>query len=672
MEHRLVAGRILQAIGGEENIVGLAHCATRLRIVVKDSEAIDRSALEADPDLKGTFEAGGMFQIIVGPGDVNIVFDQLQQQTAADIAVSTDRLKDLAAQSGNRFTRAIKVLADIFLPLIPILVGGGLLMAINNVLTAENLFAEKSVIEMYPAWEGFAGLINNLAAAPFVFLPVLVGFTATKRFGGNEFLGAGIGMAMVMPDLVNGYDVAKTLESGDMQYWDIFGFQVAQAGYQGSVLPILVIAWVLASLEKFFHRHLKGTVDFLLTPVLTLLITGFITFMALGPVLRTLGDALAVGLANLYDFSGPIGGFLFGLVYAPIVITGLHQSFPPIETMLWNQGGSFIFAIASISNIAQGAVALAVYFLARTEKLKGLSGAAGASALFGISEPALFGVNLRLRWPFYIALISAGIGGALISFFGVVAMALGSAGVIGFVSIKGSVVGQFLLVSAITFALAFVAAYVFGRYLIKKKGSIDPDEVEMPAGGFPDAAEQRNDQPKISPDAFVVRSPLAGAPVALGEVSDAIFAAGKLGDGVAIEPSIGKLVSPIDGTIMVTFPTKHAVAVRGHDGEGNKIDILMHIGFDTVNLQGEHFHSNVAKGDEVHAGDVLVEFDIAAIKAAGYPLTTPVVVSNSKKTGAVIPTEAFFGAGEIEFGAKIMSVNPKETAEAELKSSSDA
>ena len=413
MDHSQVAERILKAIGGEDNIVALAHCATRLRMVLKDSKKVDKAALENDPDLKGIFEAGGMFQVIVGPGDVNIVFDQFNKITTKDIAVSTDKLKDIAADSGNWFSRAVKVLADIFVPLIPILVGGGLLMALNNVLTVNGLFGEQSVIEMFPAMADVAGLINLLASAPFAFLPILVGFTATKRFGGNEFLGAGMAMAMVMPDLVNGYQVAATIEAGEMTYWNIFGLDVAQAGYQGSILPILVIAWILATIEKFLHKHLKGTVDFLLTPLLTLLVTGFITFIAVGPVLRTAGDMLGAGLNDLYTFAGPVGGFIFGLFYSPIVITGLHQSFPPIETMLWNEGGSFIFAVASVANIAQGGVALAVYFLARSEKLKGLSGASGVSALFGITEPAIFGVNLRLRWPFYIGMGASAIASTM-------------------------------------------------------------------------------------------------------------------------------------------------------------------------------------------------------------------------------------------------------------------
>lgn len=652
MEHSQVAERILKAIGGEGNIVALAHCATRLRMVLKDSKKVDKAALENDPDLKGIFEAGGMFQVIVGPGDVNIVFDQLNKITTKDIAVSTDKLKDIAADSGNWFSRAVKVLADIFVPLIPILVGGGLLMALNNVLTVNGLFGEKSVIEMFPAMADVAGLINLLASAPFAFLPILVGFTATKRFGGNEFLGAGMAMAMVMPDLVNGYQVAATIEAGEMTYWNIFGLDVAQAGYQGSILPILVIAWILATIEKFLHKHLKGTVDFLLTPLLTLLVTGFITFIAVGPVLRTAGDMLGAGLNDLYTFAGPVGGFIFGLFYSPIVITGLHQSFPPIETMLWNEGGSFIFAVASVANIAQGGVALAVYFLARSEKLKGLSGASGVSALFGITEPAIFGVNLRLRWPFYIGMGASAIAATLIALFDVKATALGAAGFIGFVSMRPEDYTQFFICAFTSLILSFGVAFAYGRYLIAKNGSIDPDETGAAtgAGGAVPAAT-------ADPNAYRVASPLAGTAIALESVSDPMFAAGKLGAGAAVEPSEGRLVSPIDGKVTVTFPSKHAYAVRGKDADGNNVDILMHIGFDTVNLKGEHFTSHVSKGDEVKAGDLLCEFDIEAIKAADYPVTTPVVVSNSKKTGPVLP--AYAAGEEIFFGDALLTVDPK-------------
>ncbi|WP_018118350.1 sucrose-specific PTS transporter subunit IIBC [Corynebacterium mastitidis] len=662
MDHHKVAGRVLNAVGGEDNIVAAAHCATRLRMVLKDEGRVDTAALDEDPDLKGTFSSGGMFQIIVGPGDVDTVFAELDSLTSKSIAVSTEELKDVATRGGNWFTRAVKALADIFVPLIPILVGGGLLMALYNVLTAKDTSdpASTALVDSVPQLQGFAELVNLLASAPFAFLPILVGFTATKRFGGNEFLGAGMGMAMVMPSLVSGYEVAETVSNGTMTYWDVFGLQVAQAGYQGTVLPVLVVSYLLATIEKFLHKRLSGTADFLLTPLLSLLLTGFATFVAVGPAMRWLGDALGAGLSSGYEFAGPVGGFLFGLVYTPIVITGLHQSFPPFEMQLWAEGGSFIFPIASMANIAQGAVTLAVYTLARGEKLKGLAGATGVSSLFGITEPAVFGVNLRLRWPFFVGLGAAAVGGALVALLDVKATALGAAGFIGVVSIRRNDWGQFLLCAVLVFALAFAAAWFYGRYLVRQRGSIDPDAAGAGAAAAPAAGGTGagvDPAPRAAEGAIDLVAPLTGRAVALSEVSDPMFAAGKLGAGAAVEPTVGALYSPVDGKVVVAFPSGHAFAVRGQDADGKPVDVLMHIGFDTVNLKGQHFTPHRAKGDEVRAGDLLCEFDMAAIREAGYELTTPVVVSNSKRTGAVNPALAL--PAEVEHGDRLLTVDPR-------------
>ena len=586
--------------------------------------------------------------------------------------MTTEELKNVAAEKSNWFTRGVKVLADIFVPLIPILVGGGLLMALNNVLTAEGLFGSRSLVTMYPQIAGVSEMINLLASAPFAFLPVLVGFTATKRFGGNEFLGAGIGMAMVMPTLVNGYDVAEAIDKGSMQYWDLFGLHVAQAGYQGTVLPVLAVSWILAAIEKAFHKRLKGTVDFMVTPLLTLLITGFVTFIAVGPALRWVGDELAMGLQNIYDAGGPIGGFIFGLIYSPIVITGLHQSFPPVETMLWNEGGSFIFAIASMANIAQGAGALAVFFLAKNEKLKGLAGASGVSAVFGITEPAIFGVNLRLRWPFYIGMGAGAIGGSLIALFNVKAMALGAAGFVGVVSMRAGDWGNFLICAVITFVLSFIVAFSYGRFSLVRKGTIDPDVpdgLEVRAGNnaaVPTcsmASEAANDDnaDSSSESATTVYAPLSGEVSPLSSVSEPMFAQGKLGPGMAIKPSVGKLVAPISGKIIVAFPTGHAFAVRGKGKDGNSLDILMHIGFDTVNLKGQYFTPHKKQGDVVEAGEVLGEFDIEGITGAGYEVTTPVVVSNYRRVGPLHRLVQSLPS-DITSGDELYAVDPKSSA----------
>ena len=644
MDHKSVAERVLQDVGGVDNIRAAAHCATRLRLVLKNQDSVDQSAIDNDEDLKGSFLNAGQFQIIVGPGGVNEVFKHMVASGAPE--VSKDDLKSIAANQGNIFSRFIKTIADIFIPLIPVLVGGGMLMALDNVLRAKNIFGPKPLIEMYPAWEGFADIVNLLSAAPFAFLPVLVGYSATKVFGGNPYLGLTMGAAMVSPALMNGYKVAASLahtEGTDpMKYWDLFGLQVQQAGYQGTVLPILLVSFILANIEKFFHKILKGTIDFIFTPTLTLLITGFATFLLVGPPMFQLGTWLGEGVNWLYTAAGPIGGLIFGVLYAPIVITGLHQSFPPIETSLWASGGSFIFVIASISNVAQGAAAAGVALTTKNKKIKGVASASAPSAFLGITEPALFGVNLVLRWPFYIAIASAGIGGALSAILGVKASALGAAGYLGIPSVNpqaGAGWLGFIICLLMTTALAFAASYFWGLKVARGEAS-SPDAEPATAGETKaEATAAAPKTPEVEGEKAELAAHLSGTVVPLAEVSDQSFASGALGSGNAIEPTQGTLVAPADGKITVAFPTGHAYGMRTEDG----LDLLMHIGFDTVELDGKHFTPKVAKGDAVKRGDVLAEFDIDAIKKAGYPVTTPLVVTNAKKAVALMTDAAVAG-----------------------------
>lgn len=369
MKYDEVAKRVANAVD-QDNIIAAAHCATRLRLVVKDVKKIDQDALDNDPDLKGTFNANGQYQIIVGPGDVNGVYDEFVKLTGVKQA-STDDLKQIAAQSGkkNPIMDLIKVLSDIFVPLIPALVAGGLLMALNNILTGAGMFGPKSLVQMFPQITGLAEMVNLMASAPFAFLPILIGITATRRFGGSEILGAAAGMMLVMPSLVNGYNVAEAVATGKMPTWDLFGLHVAQAGYQGQVLPIIGVAFILATLEKFFHKHLKGAIDFTFTPMLAMLITGFVTFIVVGPILRVISNGITDGLTWMVTTFGFIGYGIFGSFYSAIVITGLHQSFPAIETQLLaniaKTGGDFIFPIAASANVAQGGRNLCHLFLGK-------------------------------------------------------------------------------------------------------------------------------------------------------------------------------------------------------------------------------------------------------------------------------------------------------------------
>ena len=644
MDHKSVAQRVLKDVGGAGNIVAAAHCATRLRLVLKNQDKVDQAAIDNDEDLKGSFLNAGQFQIIVGPGDVNEVHKHLIAAGAPE--ASKDDLKEIASKQGNIVSRFIKTIADIFVPLIPVLVGGGMLMAINSVLTSKGIFGPESFIAMHPEWADFADIINLLSAAPFAFLPVLVGFSATKVFGGNPYLGMTMGAAMVSPALMNGYSVAKSLagvEGADpMTYWNLFGLQVQQAGYQGTVLPIMLVAFILANIEKFFHKVLKGTIDFIFTPTLTILITGFLTFLLVGPPMFQLGTWLGEGINWLYTVAGPLGGLIFGTFYAFIVMTGMHQAFPPIEMSLWATGGSFIFVVASMSNVAQGAAAAGVALTTKNKKIKGIASASAPSAFLGITEPAMFGVNLALRWPFYIAIVSAGIGAMVASILNVKAIALGAAGYIGFPSISpttGAGWAGFFGSLILTTVIAFVASFIWG----KKVEAGNTEEAEAPAAAPVAAAAPAAAAPAVAAEAgesVEIGSHMVGSVVLLADVKDPTFSSGALGAGTAVEPTEGKLYAPADGKITVAFPTGHAYGLRTEDG----LDLLMHIGMDTVELDGKHFEPKVAKGDTVKRGDVIAEFDIPAIKAAGYPLATPMVITNAKKAATSVEDVQASGA----------------------------
>lgn len=643
MDHKSVAQRVLKDVGGAGNIVAAAHCATRLRLVLKNQDKVDQAAIDNDEDLKGSFLNAGQFQIIVGPGDVNEVHKHLIAAGAPE--ASKDDLKSIAAKQGNIVSRFIKTIADIFVPLIPVLVGGGMLMALNSLLTSKGIFGPQAVIELFPEWADFADIVNLLSAAPFAFLPVLVGFSATKVFGGNPYLGLTMGAAMVSPALMNGYKVAASLAGAEgadpMKYWNLFGLQVQQAGYQGTVLPIMLVAFILSHIEKFFHKVLKGTIDFIFTPTLTILITGFLTFLLVGPPMFQLGTWLGEGINWLYTVAGPLGGLLFGTFYAFIVMTGMHQAFPPIEMSLWATGGSFIFVVASMSNVAQGAAAAGVALTTKNKKIKGIASAAAPSAFLGITEPAMFGVNLALRWPFYIAIVSAGIGSMVTSILGIKAGKLGAAGYLGFPSIEATVgagIPGFLGCLILTTVIAFVASFIWG----KKVEASNTEEAEAPAAAAPVAAA-------VAPAAAVaaeagenveIGSHMIGSVVLLADVKDPTFSSGALGAGIAVEPIEGKLYAPADGKITVAFPTGHAYGLRTEDG----LDLLMHIGMDTVELDGQCFTPKVAKGDTVKRGDVIAEFDIPAIKDAGYLLVTPMVITNSKKAAASVEDAQVSGA----------------------------
>ena len=460
-----IAEQTIAKLGGKENITTLAHCATRLRLTIADESKIEKEAIENIEGVKGQFSTAGQYQIIFGSGTVNKVHAEMQKQMGIG-DMSTSEVAAAGAANQPLLQRLVKGLADIFVPIIPAIVAGGLLMGIHSMLTAVGFFWEgESVVSRYPQIADLVDFINTVANAPFVFLPVLLGFSATRKFGGNPFLGAALGMLLVHPALSDGWNYAKTLMEGNIKYWNIFGLEIEKVGYQGTVIPTIVSAWVLATLEKTFRKFVPSYLDNLVTPMMSLIIAGILAFTVICPLVREAGSAISAGLTWLYDSLGFIGGAIFGTFYAPIVITGMHQTFIAVETQLLAEvaqtGGTFIFPIAAMSNIAQGAACLGVAFAMKDAKVRGLAVPSGISALLGITEPAMFGVNLRYRQAFIAAMIGSGLASAFIAFFNVKAIALGAAGFLGIPSIKPDSLAMYSIGMVISFVVAFTISAIW-------------------------------------------------------------------------------------------------------------------------------------------------------------------------------------------------------------------
>lgn len=613
MDYNAVAKKIIEAVGGKENINQIFHCATRLRIIVKDNAKIDDEKVTDIEGVKGTFNNKGQYQIILGSGVVNLVCEQALKLTGiGGDAVVVDEENE--KEEGNLLQRFVNTLSDIFVPIIPAIVAGGLLMGINNLLTSQGLFYQgMSVIEANPGLADVAGFINMCANAPFVFLPVLIGFSATRKFGGNAFLGAALGMLMVHPALLNAYSYGGI--GVEIPSWNFLGLNVEAVGYQGTVLPVLVSSWVLANIEKRLHRHTPIWLDNLTTPLLSILITGILTFVVIGPVMRVAGNQLASGMTWLYDSLGFLGGGILGLFYAPLVITGMHHSFIAIETTLLadltNTGGTFIFPTASCSNMAQGAAVLAVLFLTNNQKLKSVCSASGVSALLGITEPAMFGVTLKLKYPFIGSCIGAAVGSAWMAATKTKAIALGAAGIPGFISFPVDSQMNFWIGIIVSFLVSFGVTVVLHKRNTKKEAQLsDSAEIAVDMLG--------NNE---------VVSPINGLVMPLEKCSDEAFANKTLGDGFVVFPVDGELVSPINGKVVFIYPSKHAIGLVDENG----LEILVHVGIDTVSLDGKPFSAAVVPGQFVKAGDKLMQINRKIIEDAGLSDEVIVVVTSPTK-----------------------------------------
>ncbi|WP_172251275.1 PTS system trehalose-specific EIIBC component [Saccharibacillus deserti] len=641
--------KIVQAIGGKDNIEVATHCVTRLRFSLVDESKVDKQALDDNELAKGYFSTQGQFQVIIGPGIVDKAYEELIAITGGQRATKDD-VKSAAIKHKSPVQQFIKTLSDIFIPLLPALVTAGLLLGINNLLTGKDIFfASKALIEVYPQWADFAAIVNTIASTAFTFLPALVGWSAATRFGGSPLLGVVLGLILVNPGLLSAYSYAEAVNAGTVPTWNLFGLHINAVGYQGQVLPMLVAAYVLVVIEKWLNRKVPDSLKLLVVAPVALLVTGFLAFVIIGPVTFTLGNWLTDGVVWLFDTVPWLGGLLYGGLYAPLVITGMHHTFLAVDLQLINStGGTFLWPMLALSNIAQGSAALAMMFVIRSQKMKSLSATTSITAFLGVTEPAVFGVNVRFKYPLFMGMLGSALGGILLTMNNVRAFAVGVGGLPGFLAVNVGDWSIFFIGMAICLVLPFVGTIVYGKIVTRKQSASgeeleedlaerDVKKVENATSPIPNSGNTVVSHAsttaagtagaaladKDAVNVLDLLAPIQGRAVSLDKVPDPAFAEKQMGDGIAIEPSEGRVVAPFDGTVAhVIDKSKHAVILEHATG----VQVLIHVGIDTVGLKGSGFKAHVATGDVVKAGQLLLEFDREVITAGGYSTISPVIV----------------------------------------------
>ncbi|OMF53958.1 PTS system trehalose-specific EIIBC component [Paenibacillus sp. FSL R5-0766] len=635
---------IVRAVGGKENIEAATHCVTRLRFALYDESKVDTESLDQNDLVKGQFSSQGQFQVVIGPGLVDKVYDEMIQITGGDRS-SKDDVKAVAGKKQNPIQRAIKTLSDIFIPILPAIITAGLLLGINNILTGPGIFFDgKSLVDVYPAWKDLASIINTIASTAFTFLPALIGWAAVKRFGGSPLLGIVLGLILVHPDLLSAYGYADAVNNGTVPTWNLFGWEIEKIGYQGQVLPVLVSAYLLAKMEIFLNKRVHDSIKLLVVAPVTLLITGFLAFTIIGPVTFAIANAITSGLIYVYDSYAALGGLIYGGLYALLVITGMHHTFLAVDVQLiGSQGGTFLWPMLALSNIAQGSAALAMMLVLREKKMRGLAATSSVSAFLGVTEPAIFGVNIRYRYPFIFGMIGSAIGGVLLTMNNVQATSIGVGGVPGFLSIFPDKWGVFFIGMAIVLVVPFVLTVLFGRAKLRKEDRNESNETvaEPKAATSQSASGVTSSTAKTDPNqrtrsaaqvrdeavnTLEIMAPLTGQAVSLEQVPDPAFAEKQMGEGVAIEPSGNLVVAPFDAQVAHVIKSKHAVIIEHASG----LQVLIHVGINTVSLKGEGFNMHVEAGEHVKAGQKLLEFDRKVIEDAGYPLITPIIIPDGQ------------------------------------------
>ena len=627
MSNTEIAKKVIDAIGGVENVNSVAHCATRLRVMVKDEAKVDKNAVENIEKVQGVFFNSGQYQIIFGTGTVNKIYDEV---VALGLPTSTKaEMKAEAAKQGNWFQRAIRTFGDVFVPIIPVIVATGLFMGVRGLLNALGVTLPEDVTT-------YTQILTDTA---FIILPGLVVWSTFRVFGGNPAVGIVLGMMLVSGSLPNAWAVAS---GGEVTAMKFFGF-IPVVGLQGSVLPAFIIGVVGAKFEKAVRKVVPDVLDLLVTPFVTLFVMSILGLFLIGPVFHVVENYILLGTKAVLSLPFGLGGLLIGGVHQIIVVSGVHHIFNLLEIQLLAADHANPFnAIITAAMTAQGAATVAVGVKTKNPKLKTLAFPAALSAFLGITEPAIFGVNLRFRKPFFLSLIAGAIGGGLASLLGLAGTGSGITIIPGTVLYVNGQLPQYFLMVAVSFALGFALTYMFGfedeePETVTESATTDRFVEEAVTGTVPATLQDET-----------IISPIVGQAVALENVNDPVFSSGAMGQGIAVKPSEGVVYAPADAEVTIAFATGHAFGLKTANGA----EILIHVGIDTVSMNGDGFEKKVAQGDKVKAGDVLGTFDSAKIAAAGLDDTTMVIVTNTADYASVTPV----ATGAVAKGDAIIEV----------------
>ncbi|NQP35822.1 PTS transporter subunit EIIC [Streptococcus suis] len=627
MNNTEIAKKVIDALGGRENVRSVAHCATRLRVMVVDENKIDKDTVEDIEKVQGAFFNSGQYQIIFGTGTVNKIYDEVVALGLP--TATTGEQKAEAAKQGNAFQRAIRTFGDVFVPIIPAIVATGLFMGLRGLLEALG----------YTLPEDLNVYSQILTDTAFIVLPALVVWSTFRVFGGNQTIGIVLGMMLIAGQLPNAWVVAS---GGDVKPTIFFGF-IPVVGLQGSVLPAFIIGLIGAKFEKAVRKVVPEVLDLLVTPFVTLFVMSILGLFVIGPVFHVVENYILAGTQAILNLPMGLGGLLIGGVHQVIVVSGVHHIFNFLEAQLVaNTGANPFNAIITAAMTAQGAATVAVGVKTKNPKLKALAFPAALSAFLGITEPAIFGVNLRFRKPFLLSLIAGAIGGAVASLLGLAGTGMGVTIIPGLTLYAGN--GQilpYILMVAVSFALGFALTYLFGY------------EDEEPVAGKSSAVAKEtaalaNEAATALLSEETLVSPLSGNVVALENVNDPVFSSGAMGKGLAVKPSEGVVYAPADAEVTIAFETGHAYGLKTASGA----EILIHIGIDTVSMNGNGFEKLVVAGDKVKAGTPIAKFDAAKIAEAGLDDTTMVIVTNTADFAEVSP----LAEGTIAHGADFLKV----------------